>query len=458
MKSLLNNVQKEFFIPHQFQLTHSQSVIFIIIALTLLIIVDYWPVQNYEFLSYDDPGYVTSNYQIQAGITFKSIANTFTDIHTSNWHPLTMISHMLDWTLFGDNAGGHHWTNVVIHIFNTILLFLLFNKLTGALWRSAFVAALFAIHPINVESVAWIAERKNVLSTFFLISTILFYVRYVKSPDCKKYLPVLICFALGLMSKSMLVTLPFVLLLLDYWPLNRMHANLSIEDQIQTQTQILSKKSRISFLIWEKVPLFVLSLISVFFTLYAARLCKTIAGFESFPFSRRIYNVIFSYSWYIKKFFCPTDLAAFYPHAVSTWQFFTALLFLIVVTFFVCRYFRKYPYLLVGWLWYLGTLVPVIGIVQVGYQTIADRYAYVPLIGIFIMTAWGLPQLLSRMKNGSFMSVLIAAIFIVIITLTTYLQVHTWKNNYSLLGHALSAYPENYSSLQFSLERKSPKY
>jgi len=274
MKSLLNNVQKEFFIPHQFQLTHSQSVIFIIIALTLLIIVDYWPVQNYEFLSYDDPGYVTSNYQIQAGITFKSIANTFTDIHTSNWHPLTMISHMLDWTLFGDNAGGHHWTNVVIHIFNTILLFLLFNKLTGALWRSAFVAALFAIHPINVESVAWIAKRKNVLSTFFLISTILFYVRYVKSPDCKKYLPVLICFALGLMSKSMLVTLPFVLLLLDYWPLNRMHANLSTEDQIQTQTQILSKKSRISFLIWEKVPLFVLSLISVFFTLYAARLCN----------------------------------------------------------------------------------------------------------------------------------------------------------------------------------------
>jgi hypothetical protein len=330
------------------------------------------------------------------------------------------------------------------------------NKLTGALWRSAFVATLFAIHPINVESVAWIAERKNVLSTFFLISTILFYVRYVKSPDYKKYFPVLICFALGLMSKSMLVTLPCVLLLLDYWPLNRMQTNLQNEDQIQTQISSLSKKSSFSFLILEKFPLFVLSFISVFFTLYAARACNTIAGFESFPFSRRIYNVIFSYSWYIKKFFCPTDLAAFYPHAVSTWQFFTALLFLIVVTFFVCRYFRKYPYLLVGWLWYLGTLVPVIGIVQVGFQTMADRYAYVPLIGIFIMTAWGLPQLLFKMKNGRLMAAVIAAIFIVIVSLTTYLQVHVWKNNYSLLGHALSAYPENYSALQFRSEHKTP--
>ena len=442
--------------PDKFTLTRSHSVIFIIIALTFLIIADYWPVQNYEFLNYDDPGYVTSNYQIQSGITFKSIANTFTDIHTSNWHPLTMISHMLDWTLFGDNAGGHHWTNVIIHIFNTILLFLLLNKLTGTLWRSAFVATLFAIHPINVESVAWIAERKNVLSTFFLISTILFYVRYVKSPDYKKYLPVLICFVLGLMSKSMLVTLPCVLLLLDYWPLNRMQINPQNEDHIQTQTSILSKKSSISFLLLEKFPLFVLSLISVFFTLYAARACNTIAGFESFSFSRRIYNVIFSYSWYIKKNFCPTDLAAFYPHAVSTWQFFTALLFLIVVTFFVCRYFRKHPYLLVGWLWYLGTLVPVIGIVQVGFQTMADRYAYVPLIGIFIMTAWGLPQLLFRMKNGRLMAAFIAAIFILIISLTTYLQVHVWKNNYSLLGHALSAYPENYSALQFRSEHKSP--
>lgn len=307
-----------------------------------------------------------------------------------------------------------------------------------------------------MESVAWIAERKNVLSTFFLISTILFYVRYVKSPDYKKYFPVLICFALGLMSKSMLVTLPFVLLLLDYWPLNRMRANLQTKDQIQTQTQILSKKSRISFLIWEKVPLFVLSFISVFFTLYAARSCKTIAGFESFPFSRRIYNVIFSYSWYIKKFFWPTDLAAFYPHAVTTLQFLAALLFLIIITFFVYKNFRKHPYLLVGLLWYLVTLVPVIGIVQVGYQTMADRYAYVPLIGIFIVAAWGLPQLILKIKKDKIIAPFIAVTFIVIMTLVTYLQVHVWKNNYSLLGHALNAYPENYSALQFRPERKTP--
>ncbi|KUG22056.1 hypothetical protein ASZ90_008167 [hydrocarbon metagenome] len=456
MKSILDHGQKEFFIPDKFKPTHSHSVFFIIIVLALLIIADYWPVQNYEFLNYDDPLYVTSNYQIQSGITFKSIAGTFTNISTSNWHPLTMISHMLDWTLFGNNVGGHHWTNVIIHIFNTILLFLLFNILTGALWQSALVAALFAIHPLNVESVAWIAERKNVLSTFFLISTILFYIRYVKSPGYKKYLPVLICFALGLMSKPMLVTLPLVLLLLDYWPLNRMQVTWQTGNNIQGYTPILTKKRNISFLIVEKVPLFILSFISIFITIYAARHYQTIAGFESFPVSRRIYNMIFSYSWYVKKFFYPTDLAAFYPHAVTTLQFLAALLFLIIITFFVYKHFRKHPYLLVGWLWYLGTLVPVIGIVQVGYQTMADRYAYVPLIGIFIMAAWGLPQLLLKIKNGKIIAAFIAAIFIVIITMATYLQVHVWKNNYSLLGHALSAYPENYSALQFRMERKNP--
>ena len=455
MTNISNHGQKDFFIPDKYKPTHSHLVFFIIIALTLLIIADYWPVQNYEFLNYDDPIYVTSNYQIQAGITFKSVADTFTDIHTSNWHPLTMISHMLDWTLFGNNAGGHHWTNVIIHIFNTILLFLLFNIITGALWQSAFVAALFAIHPINVESVAWIAERKNVLSTFFLISTILFYIRYVKSPGYKKYLPVLICFALGLMSKPMLVTLPLILLLLDYWPLNRMQVSLHIGNKMPEQAPILTAKRTISSLVLEKVPLFVLSLISIFITICAARHFETIAGLESFPLSRRIYNVIFSYSWYAKKFFCPTDLAAFYPHAVTTAQFLTALLFLIIITIFVCRYFRNHPYLLVGWLWYLCTLVPVIGLVQVGYQTMADRYAYVPLIGVFIMSVWGLPQLLSKIKNGKTIASLIAVVFIVIMTLATYLQVHVWKNNYTLLGHALSVYPENYSALQFRLERKS---
>lgn len=456
MKSTPDYVQKEFFILDKLKLTHAHSAFFIIIVLALLIIADYWPVQNYEFLNYDDPLYVTSNYQIQSGITLKSIAGTFTDIRTSNWHPLTMISHMLDWTLFGNNAGGHHWTNVIIHILNTILLFLLFDILTGKLWQSAFVAALFAIHPINVESVAWIAERKNVLSTFFLISTIFLYVWYVKSPGYKKYLSVMICFALGLMSKPMLVTFPFVLLLLDYWPLNRIQVNWQIENNIQEHTPILAEKRKISFLILEKIPLFVLSFVSILITIYAAQHYETIAGFESFSFARRIYNAFFSYSWYVRKFFCPTNLAAFYPHAVTTSQFVTALLFLIIITFFIYKYFRKHPYLLVGWLWYLVTLIPVIGIVQVGYQTMADRYAYVPLIGIFIIAAWGLPQLLLKIKNGKIIAAFIAAIFIVIITLATYLQVHVWKNNYSLLGHALSAYPENYSALQFRLERKTP--
>ena len=271
--------------------------------LTILILSAYWPVQKYDFINYDDTVYVTDNYQIQKGISFESVINIFSHFHTGHWHPLTMMSHMLDWQLFGDKAGGHHWTNVIIHILNTILLFLLLNKLTGAMWRSAFVAALFAIHPLNVESVAWISERKNVLSTFFLISTIFFYVWYLKSPDWKRYLPVLICFAFGLMSKPMLVTLPFVLLLLDYWPLNRLQIDFQSNDQLPIKELIRRNSNKIFNLILEKVPLFVLSIISSYFTIYASKYVNDISTFEAIPLSKRISNAVVSYVLYIKKLF-----------------------------------------------------------------------------------------------------------------------------------------------------------
>ncbi len=424
-----------------------RSIFFVIIVLTTIILSAYWPVQNHEFINYDDPSYVTDNYLIQNGITFGSIKSAFSDMSTSNWHPLTMMSHMLDWQLFGNRAGGHHWTNVIIHILNTILLFVLLNKLTGTLWRSAFVAALFAVHPLNVESVAWVSERKNVLSTFFLLLTVLFYVRYVNKPDWKRYLPVFLCFALGLMSKPMLVTLPFALLLLDYWPLNRLQMHLQDNDYPGIKELIRINGNKILNLVAEKAPLFVLSVISSYFTIYASQYVNDIGDTEMFPLPKRFSNAVVSYVLYIKKFFLPTDLSVFYPISdIPMWQFIIALFLLIGITVYVCRYFTKYPYLLVGWLWYLGTLVPVIGLMQVGSQAMADRYAYVPLIGLFIMVVWGISQILLRLKDGPIIAVSIATASILAMTLATHMQVGTWKNNFTLFGHALSVDHQNYQA------------
>ncbi|MCX5848253.1 MAG: tetratricopeptide repeat protein [Deltaproteobacteria bacterium] len=415
-------------------------VVLMIIILTLGV---YWPVQNYEFINYDDQGYVTNNFRIQQGITTKSIKDTLTDIHTSNWHPLTMMSHMVDWQLFGDRAGGHHWTNVIIHIFNIILLFFLFRNITGAIWSSAFVAALFAIHPINVESVAWIAERKNVLSTFFWLLTMIFYVWYVKKPHWKRYLPVFISFALGLMSKPMLVTLPFVLLLLDYWPLNRTAINTQNEKEIQISLK--AEKEKINYLILEKIPLIILSVISIFITLYASH-CVSL---ESLPLSKRIFNAVVSYVMYINKLFWPTDLSVFYSHIdISLWQIFLSAIFLISITLLIFKYFRKYPYLFVGWFWYLGTLIPVIGIVQVGEQSMADRYAYVTFIGLFVIIAWGAEQILS--KYISFKKLFIFASFFIILlfTVVTHYQIKLWANTVTLFEDALKKDPNNYVAYQ----------
>jgi tetratricopeptide (TPR) repeat protein len=430
--------------PDKLILTNKHFLVLIIMMLTLFILSAYWPVQKYEFVNYDDTIYVTANYSIQKNITFASISNTFSHFHTGHWHPLTMMSHMLDWQLFGDRAGGHHWMNVIIHIFNTILLFLLLNRLTGAVWRSAFVAALFAIHPLNVESVAWISERKNVLSTFFLILTMLFYVRYVESPGWRRYLPVLICFALGLMSKPMLVTLPFILLLLDYWPLNRLHIDFQSNHQLKIRELICKNSNKTFNLILEKIPLFVLSVISIYLTLYASEYVSDIANFESLSLPERISNAVVSYASYIKKLFWPTDLAVFYPIIdIPVWQFFAALLFLICVTFLVCRYFRKYPYLFVGWFWYLGTLIPVIGLVQVGSQAMADRYTYVPLIGIFIVLAWGLASIASTkyLKN---IVVIVSGLSLIILFIITNFQIQHWRDTTSLFEQALNVTENNY--------------
>jgi len=428
----------------KFEISQKKSIL-VVLILIILILGVYWPVQNYEFISYDDSLYVTDNSIVQNNITFESIKNTFVHFNTGHWHPLTMMSHMLDWQLFRDKAGGHHWTNVIIHIFNTILFFLLLNKLTGAMWRSALVATLFAIHPLNVESVAWIAERKNVLSTSFLILTMFLYVWYVKSPNWRRYLPVFICFALGLMSKSMLVTLPFILLLIDYWPLNRWQINTQRDDYYLGIKELIRKNSNKIFnLILEKVPLFILSIISSYFTIYASKYVSDISSIKAFPIGERIANAVVSYTLYIKKMFLPTDLAVFYPLSkIPIWQFFIALLFLVSITLFVCRYFRKYPYLFVGWFWYLGTLVPVIGLMQVGSQAMADRYAYVPLMGIFIMLAWGISDIAyTRISKNIIVTVSVLSLFYLVVL--TIIQIHYWSDTTSLLEQTLKVTKNNF--------------
>jgi len=423
----------------KFLLNRFNSTIIIVIILTFLIISAYWPVQEYAFLSYDDSLYVTDNYIMGKNMASEGIRSAFSDFRTGHWHPLTMISHMLDWQLFGDKAGGHHWTNVIIHILNTILLFLLLNKLTGAIWRCAFVAALFAIHPLNVESVAWISERKNVLSTFFLLATVHFYVWYIKKITWKRYLPVFLCFALGLMSKPMLVTLPFVLLLLDYWPLNRlqMNDNQNIKEFMTINSKIILN------LFAEKAPLFVLSIISSYFTVYASKYVSDIVRIDSFPVRERLINAVLSYFLYIKKMFLPIDLAILYPISnIPLWQFSFALVFLVIITLFVCRNFQRYPYLFLGWFWYLGTLVPVIGLIQVGSQAMADRYAYVPLIGIFILLVWGFSDVVYKRISGKIIF-LIGLIFLCYLMIWTGFQIQYWRDTSSLFQQALRVTKKN---------------
>ena len=334
---------------HKFEITPGKSIL-VVMMLIIITLGVYWPVQNYEFINFDDYVYITQNSHVQSGITLDGFCWAFSTKYFGLWNPITWLSFMFDYQLFGFNAGGYHWTNLIIHILNSVLLFFLLKNLTGAVWRSAFVAALFAIHPINVESVAWVAERKNVLSTFFWIMTMLCYAWYVKQPNWKRYLPVFISFALGLMSKPMLVTLPFVLLLTDYWPLDRTFIN--TQKAAEDHDDLKTGREKIHFLILEKFPLFILSAISIFIMFQSSYLIsgpQFVKTIES-NFIQRINNAIFSYAMYLKKLFWPFDLYIPYLYLnIPIWQIFLSVIFLIIITFFVCKYFRKYPYLPVGW-------------------------------------------------------------------------------------------------------------
>jgi len=420
----------------------------ICVLLGVLILAVYWKVQYHEFINYDDGRYITENKHIR-DFSKENFIWAFTSSYAANWHPITWLSHMLDIRLYGLNPKGHHLTSLALHIANSLLLFLVFARMTGSIWRSCFVASLFAFHPINIESVAWAAERKNVLSTFFWLLTMWAYVHYIQKRNLARYSTVVLFFALGLMSKAMLVTLPFVLLLLDYWPLKRFEiAHLKRIFSGDTQNQI-EYKNKFLNLIFEKIPLLFLVVGSCIVTLSAQKSWGAVVSIDIVPLATRISNALVSYLEYLEKMVWPKGFSVFYPYPIDElymWKGLVSGFVLTGITIIILRLTKKAPYLSVGWLWYLGTLMPTIGLVQVGQQAMADRYAYVPLIGIFIIIAWGLPDLL---QNYSFrkklLSVLSGIFFSVLITLTS-VQLQYWENSVKLFEHAIEVTDKKYPS------------
>jgi len=423
-----------------------KSLIICLLLLTTTLAV-FWQVHNHDFVDIDDPYYISDNPQVKTGLTRAGFVWAFTTTHVTNWHPLTWLSHMLDCQLYGVNPKGHHLTNVVFHLANTILLFLILKWMTGAVWRSGFVAALFALHPLHVESVAWVAERKDVLSTFFWMLTLWAYFYYVKRPALHRYLLVFFSLALGLMAKPMLVTLPCVLLLLDYWPLERFRFSQLSGDTPPSIRVSKVQESSVLLLLAEKIPLFVLIAVSSVVTFLVQRSGGALGNLDMYPVKIRIANALISYVSYMGKTLWPHNLAVFYPHpeqSLQLWQAAGAGLLLGIISMAVLRLARLHPYLAVGWLWYLGTLVPVIGLVQIGGQAMADRYTYVPLIGLFIMIGWGVPELVARWRYRKIGIGLAAGLVLAGSMILTWSQLQHWKSTVTLFEHALSVTADNY--------------
>lgn len=423
-------------------------------GVVLLTLAVFAPVRHHAFVNYDDTLYVTENPRVQRGLTADGLRWALTATEPSNWHPLTLLSHMLDCELFGLDAGRHHLTSLGLHALNAGLLLLVLHAMTGALGRSAWVAALFAVHPLHVEAVAYVAQRKDVLSTLFWLLTMAAYTRYAARPSAWRYALVVLCFVLGLMSKPMLVTLPFVLLLLDAWPLGRW--GYRREPGGDTPGRGTSPWR----LLAEKIPLVALSAAASAITFVAQARGGSVGSLTAYPLARRLANALEAYVVYLRKMLWPVDLACFYPYpsGFPAWRLAGAALVLLAVSWLALRSVRRAPYLLVGWLWYLGTLVPVIGVVQVGMQAMADRYTYVPLIGILIMVAWGTPDLLARRAGGrpDLALATLATIIVVVCALASRRQVGHWKDSTALFAHALAVTSDNYlahNNLGLTLQR-----
>jgi hypothetical protein len=411
-------------------------IVYVVLAVVTLAV--FWQMNQYGFVNFDDGRYVTKNSHIQSGITLKGLRWAFSTTYAEFWHPLTWLSLMLDYQLYVLSAGGYHLTNIILHIMSSLLLFWLFNRITREVWKSAFIAAFFALHPLHVESVAWVAERKDVLSAFLGMLTLCLYVYYTEKPVTRRYLPVLLCFACALMSKPMVVTLPVIMILLDYWQLDRL--------QLCVQKSSESGSAGIIPLwqLWEKIPFFILSAVFSIITFYA----HNVPSEKHFPFTlgTRIANAIISFATYLEKTFWPQDLAVFYPFPVQipAWQVIIASFLIIIISIAAIALIKRLPYLFLGWLWYAVTLLPVSGIIPVGEFAMADRYTYLPLIGIGIMLAWGIPFLLPR-KDTRIKILFPAGIAILaILAVLTWRQCGYWKNGFELFNHALQVTKNNY--------------
>jgi len=415
-------------------------------SLVFLTLAVFWPVTRCGFVTLDDPTFVINNPSVQNGFTWESVQWALTTYNLDFWHPLTWFSHMLDCRLFGLKPAGHHLMNLLLHLASVALIFLALKQMTGARWRSAFVAALFALHPLHVEPVAWVGERKEVLSAFFWALTVLAYVRYAARPNALRYLPVFACFALGLTAKPMHVTLPFLFLLLDVWPLQRFPAQVRIFGHVFTMAGTPAEKTGAvaafprrspAWLVGEKVPLLVLSAASVAVTLGTH--VKAMVTLTREPFLWRFYNAALSYLGYMVKMIWPAKLVVFYPlpRVWVKWHVIAAVLVLAGLSLAAVWQVKRRPYLATGWFWFLGTLVPVIGIVQVGYQSQADRFTYVPLVGLFIVIAWGAHEIATRWRLGLVMQAIGAALAILACLLTTRAQLAHWQNSVTLFEHAV---------------------
>ena len=396
---------------------------------------------THDFINLDDNLLVYENPQVLAGFTKEGVIWAFTQYHAEYWHPVTWLSHMLDCQFFGLRPGLHHLTSLLFHLANCALLLLILRKMTGALWRSAFVAALFAIHPLHVESVAWVAERKDVLSAFFWFLTIWAYVRYAEQPKLRRYLVVLFFFGLGLMTKPMVVTLPFVLLLLDYWPLGRLQLQ-----NMKTVSYLDIPRASLFRLVWEKIPLFVLTAVTIVATVVVQDKVGALRSLETFPLKTRIANGLVSYTSYMAKMIWPHKLAVYYPYpeTIPLWKIAGSGLLLLGLSVMVIKAVKNRPYLAVGWFWYLGTLVPVIGLVQVGSQAMADRYTYLSLIGLFIMVAWSVPGILAGWRHEKTAFAIASAILLLGCMVGTWRQVGHWQDSITLFQHTVRVTSDNH--------------
>jgi tetratricopeptide (TPR) repeat protein len=407
---------------------------FICLMLALVTWAAYWQLPRHDFLTYDDQQYLTENPHIRAGLNWNTVKWAFSTSHASNWHPVTWLSHVVDYQIHGLKPAGHHITNLLLHIANTLLLFTLLNRLTGALWRAALVAAIFALHPLHVESVAWASERKDVLSTFFFLLTLWFYFLHAKRPSYLRYLSSLFFFALALMSKPMVVTLPVLLLLLDVWPLQRSRSYPPKGHEFLSWPRLLM----------EKLPFLVLAGVSSVLTIWAQNQGHSILSTEQLPLYQRLANVPVAYISYLIKAFVPQGLTVYYPYQgpPSIFMVLISVVILLGISLLVFRDWKHRPYLLTGWFWFLGTLVPVIGLVQTGDQAMADRYMYIPLIGLALMVAWGCFDLFSRRP-----AMILGPAFCLALFTGTFLQVRYWQNTRTLFEHAAKVTHKNHLAL-----------